>query len=49
MLVYGIEGGAFAAGEGLTAPVQAAVGQVAGAVLDDLERLTEEDACTSAH
>jgi hydrogenase maturation protease len=48
VLVYGIEGGSFAAGEGLTAPVQAAVEQVARSVLEDLELLTrEEHACTS--
>ena len=48
VLVYGIEGGTFAAGEGLTAPVRTAVEQVARSVLEDLERLTrEEHACTS--
>ncbi len=50
VVVYGVEGGSFAAGEGLTAPVEAAAQQVVGAVLDDLERLErEEAACTSEH
>ena len=43
VLVYGVEGGRFAAGEPLTAPVEAAVEQVAAAVLSDLERLTREE------
>lgn len=40
VLVYGIEGAAFAAREGLSAPVEAAVGLLADAVLEEL--------CTSA-
>jgi hydrogenase maturation protease len=36
ILVYGVEGGQFAAGEGLTPPVEEAVERVAAAVLDDL-------------
>ncbi len=48
VVVYGVEGGDFAAGEGLTTQVQASVEKVAGSVLEDLERLTrEEAACTS--
>jgi hydrogenase maturation protease len=48
VVVYGVEGGDFAAGEGLTKQVQASVEKVAGSVLEDLERLTrEEAACTS--
>jgi hydrogenase maturation protease len=48
VVVYGIEGGEFCAGEGLTAAVEAAVEPAALAVLDDLERLTrEEEPCTS--
>jgi hydrogenase maturation protease len=47
VVVYGVEGGEFAAGEGLTAPVAAAVEPAAQAVLDDLERLREEEPCTS--
>jgi hydrogenase maturation protease len=48
VVVYGVEGGEFAAGEGLTAPVEAAVEPAAKAVLDDLERLMrEEKPCTS--
>jgi hydrogenase maturation protease len=49
VLVYGVEGDSFAAGEELTASVRAAVAQVAEAVLEDIERLTgEESPCTSA-
>lgn len=49
VVVYGVEGAEFAAGEGLTAPVAAAVERVATAILADLERLMrEEDLCTSA-
>ena len=44
LVVYGVAGEDFAAGVGLTAPVQAAVGAVAEAILRDLE----EAACTSA-
>lgn len=48
VVVYGVEGGEFAAGEGLTAPVEAAVEPAAQAMLDDLERLLrEEEPCTS--
>jgi hydrogenase maturation protease len=48
VVVYGVEGGEFAAGEGLTAPVEAAVEPAAQAVLDNLERLMrEEEPCTS--
>ena len=48
VVVYGVEGGDFAAREGLTAPVEAAVEVVASAVLDDLQQLgREEQACTS--
>jgi hydrogenase maturation protease len=44
VLVYGVEGGDFGAGEPLTPPVGAAVEEVAAAVLSDLERLTREEA-----
>lgn len=48
VVVYGVEGAEFAAGEGLTAPVEAAVEEVARAILADLERLMrEEELCTS--
>jgi hydrogenase maturation protease len=48
VVVYGIEGSEFAAGAGLTAPVQAAVARAVPAVLGDLEHLTrEEGPCTS--
>lgn len=48
IVVYGVEGGEFAAGEGLSAPVEAAVEPAAQAVLDDLKRLLrEEEPCTS--
>jgi hydrogenase maturation protease len=48
VVVYGIEGAAFAAGEGLTAPVASAVGTVVEAVVADVERLaSEEGPCTS--
>jgi hydrogenase maturation protease len=48
VVVYGVEGGEFAAGEGLTASVEAAVEPVAKAVLHDLERLMrEEKPCTN--
>lgn len=44
VLVYAVEGGGFGAGEPLTPPVDAAVEQIAEAVLSDLERLTREEA-----
>lgn len=44
VLVYGVEGGAFAPGEPLTPPVEAAVEQVAAAVLSDLEHLAGDGA-----
>lgn len=48
VIVYGIEGGVFAAGAALSAPVAAAVEQAAEAVLDDVERLSRGEAkCTS--
>jgi hydrogenase maturation protease len=48
VLVYGVEGAAFEAGEGLTPAVEAAVGPAADAVLEDLGRLaSEEEPCTS--
>jgi hydrogenase maturation protease len=50
VFVYGIEGGEFQSGEGLTAPVDAAVERAVTAVLDDLDRLTSLEAtCTSEH
>jgi hydrogenase maturation protease len=45
VLVYGIEGAAFTAGEGLTAQVETAVGQAVEAVLADIRN--EEEQCTS--
>jgi len=48
VVVYGVEGGQFEAGEGLTTAVEAAVEPTARAVLDDLQRLMrEEEPCTS--
>lgn len=48
IVVYGVEGGEFGAGEGLTGPVEAAVETAALAMLDDLDRLRrEEEQCTS--
>jgi hydrogenase maturation protease len=43
VIVYGVEGGSFEAGAGLTEAVEAAVARVAAAVLRDLE----EAPCTS--
>jgi hydrogenase maturation protease len=43
VVVYGVEGLEFTAGEGLTPPVQAAVERAACAVLVDLEQLSEEE------
>jgi hydrogenase maturation protease len=43
LVVYGIEGAEFAAGDGLTAAVEAAVEPAARAVLDDLEELRREE------
>lgn len=49
IVVHGVEGGEFAAGEGLTAPVEAAVEPAARAVIDELESLSRTGApCTSA-
>ena len=49
VVVYGVEGAEFDAGEGLTAPVVAAVEPVVTAVLADVERIRqEEEQCTSA-
>ncbi len=39
VIVYGVEGGEFSSGEGMTAPVAAAVDGVVAAVLDDLDGL----------
>jgi hydrogenase maturation protease len=48
VVVYGVEGMAFAAGEGLTAPVSSAVGAVVEAVVAEVRHLArEEDPCTS--
>jgi hydrogenase maturation protease len=48
LVLYGVEGSEFVAGEGLTAPVEAAVEPAAKAVLDELEQLLrEEERCTS--
>jgi hydrogenase maturation protease len=43
VVVYGIEGADFDAGQKLTKPVQAAVERTAEAVLNDLRRLSEEE------
>jgi hydrogenase maturation protease len=48
IVVHGVEGGEFGAGEGLTPAVEAAVEPAAQAVLDDLKRMMrEEEPCTS--
>jgi len=48
IVVYGVEGVEFTAGEGLSTAVEAAVEQTAAAVLGDLERaIREEEPCTS--
>lgn len=36
LVLYGVEGGSFAAGEGLSAPVAAAAGELAGKILEEL-------------
>lgn len=46
VVVYGVEGGEFAAGTGLSPAVDAAVARTAEAVLDELARLLE-GTCTS--
>ena len=46
VVVYGVEGGEFAAGSGLSPAVEAAVAPTAELLLDDLTRLAEEP-CTS--
>jgi len=48
VVVYGVEGAAFAAGRGLSGPVEAAVEPAAESVLGDLDRLmNEEESCTN--
>jgi hydrogenase maturation protease len=48
VVLFGVEGEEFAAGEGLTAPVEAAVEPAARAMLEELEQLLrEERTCTS--
>jgi hydrogenase maturation protease len=48
VVVYGIEGASFAAGEGLSAAVSEAVEPATAAVLDELAQLMrEEEPCTS--
>lgn len=48
VVLFGVEGEEFAAGEGLTAPVEAAVEPAARAMLEELEHLLrEERTCTS--
>ena len=50
VIVYGIEGADFTAGEGLSPSVTAGVDAVATAILSDIERLQPEEAvCTSTH
>lgn len=50
VVVYAVDGESFAAGLGLSAPVEEAVGEVVRSVLGDLEQLTREEgaSCTSA-
>jgi hydrogenase maturation protease len=48
VIVHGIEGASFAAGEVLSAPVKVAVETAAHAVLEDLAHLPEGEPCTSA-
>jgi hydrogenase maturation protease len=43
VVVYGVEGAEFAAGEGLTPPVEAAVERTACAVLVDLDQMAREE------
>jgi hydrogenase maturation protease len=47
VVVYGVEGEAFEAGEGLSPPVAGAVSHAAERMLADLELLTKEEPCTS--
>lgn len=48
VVLFGVEGEEFAAGEGLTAPVEAAVEPAARLMLEELEQLLrEERTCTS--
>jgi len=51
VVVHGVEGRRFEAGDGLTPQVRAAVEPAAQAVLADLRRLTrkESESCTSEH
>jgi hydrogenase maturation protease len=50
VIVHGVEGRAFGAGEELSGAVASAVERAAQAVLDDLERLgEEEERCTNEH
>jgi hydrogenase maturation protease len=49
VLVYGVEGGEFTAGDSLSPAVEAAVGPAAEAMLAELDHLLhEEESCTSA-
>jgi hydrogenase maturation protease len=49
VVVYGVEGAAFGSGAGLSPAVDAALDELVGAVLDDVDRLVkEEPRCTSA-
>lgn len=43
VVLFGVEGAEFEAGEGLTGPVEAAVEPAARAVLDELKRLQREE------
>jgi hydrogenase maturation protease len=47
VVVLGVEGSDFTAREGLSAPVESAVDDVARAVLDELKRMAREERCTS--
>ena len=48
VVVYGVEGGSFEAGQGLTAPVEAALDGLVRSIVADLEELArKEERCTS--
>jgi hydrogenase maturation protease len=47
VIVYGVEGEEFAAGEGLSPRVESGVGRAAASMLEDLERLRREKPCTN--
>jgi hydrogenase maturation protease len=47
VIVYGVEGEEFTAGDRLSPRVESAVERAAASLLDDLERLTKEEPCTN--